>query len=873
MFCDIEYSISCPASLSSIQSKIMAKQKKGRSEEEYSSSDSSSSSSSEELKGNLRKMLRAMTKNPALLDAMLGGIDHQKKKEKKQRKRNKSHGQKRSEYSDSVPSPVSEKRSKVKSNIGLNSRYVPGRNDNIVISVEEYNRLKAGVGGQRDPGPKYWRMGDSVGVSRNRVNPNGMSLAERAAQRTNVFNIEHEHTRRRPNIRPKQVFWVTICNKQIIRNRIKLCLGHESIAVRQGERYSRDLFIEDGQVYNPLRTNETIVLRITNFIYNFVENEEIELPNIPESVTHLMSYNEQIIYYTNFKVLVTTFRDLIYKCKYKVCEKRDVHETDLPLRKKNWSSQVVSDYDPNNHYHLNIKVILQETEGVTIEEYMSRDYMRVRRHDNVYFARSCEQPDNNYYGHSMGSGNRIPHSNIGTRERGRNGWDISRHSFASSKDFSFASEKNDPRASKDRFHVASKDRFRASSKDAASRKGPSRASLKSPSQASLKDHSRASLKDPLQASLKDPPQASLKDPPQASLKDPPQTSLKDPPQASLKDPPQAPLKDRSKGSLKHPSEASSNDASRAYSISGVCSKKGVAEYSGTRMGDDKALNDVEMLDMSLDLKGTVEYSTDTKGTKAPKGFTEKMEKIQKELAHLNKCFSMLQKTLNSDEFSLNIFKPDVNINDYVQLVFHSDTGVDWTQYCNLLEKKSKNNDYFSHQLPHIKSALKQLLIEKYESLQSDLMCGEDDDDESLSSQESRYDDGWSDVNDDTPGRQLSNFFNESKNFMSYLPSCIEFDFGLMPEFLGRSTHCLGFCPLAKNMSKWRSVVHMKLQPEYIPCKCKKTDIVPLFQHLDDMAKSCVYHKMGLYYLMHKHNVKELKDLMALRDQITKEGNK
>ena len=218
------------------------------------------------------------------------------------------------------------------------------------------------------------------------------------------FNKDHGH--RRPNSsyggnrrRDREVYWVSLKKRTMIRNRVKLSLGVESLQLVGEDVYSEYLEVSNGMIMNPIRSNY-IVDNITDYIHNFVKNPEVSLPSVADVISHLLKLHDQIAHYINFKALVSSVRDLCYKCKYNVCEIREVR-CGTPVFNRNWYSSIVNQYNPNNYHHVNIKNILAETGKAVYEDFMSENVDLTPRKDTLDFSRRNTN-FNNFVGHACG---------------------------------------------------------------------------------------------------------------------------------------------------------------------------------------------------------------------------------------------------------------------------------------------------------------------------------------------------------------------------------------------------------------------------------------------------------------------------------------
>ena len=514
-----------------------------------------------------------------------------------------------------------------------------------------------------------------------------------------------------------------------------MALGVDSVQlVGQRSDYPH-LQVENGFLINPLR-NDRVIDSITNFVFRYVENSNLRLPTIHDVISHLVRLNNQIMHYLNLKALVSTIRDMCFKCKYTVCERRDVPAGTV-ISKKNWGSSVVPEYDPSNHHHVNIKAILRESAGISFESYMERDDMNIPNISNVCFSRETFQIGSEFSGHACG-------------------------------DTAITPEK-------------------------------------------------------LQGSKVLEPVTELKSPPEKI-------------QGKGKD----------------------------------CMEVELKVVPEKLQGNQKKDGEQELESDSVDL-----MSVD----KEEKEQEEEKNVYELETEAIEKAFSLLKKSMKNKTFSFNIYSPNESMEDYIQSIFHNENEFDWEEYNdNYLETSVTDTVFFKTEGNYMKLALQQLLEEQKQKLvvavRHDEMDAEDELAMLKDAEENPEDHPNHEYFQSQGGlhpfdrpvdqfriRSLTEFFNRCKNFLGYLPSCVEFDLGIQCEEISISQDEISFCPLSKSMSRWRHKCGCEevLGQKFIPCDLEQSKTHVLVRHLDAMKEKCVLHKTCLYFVMYKHKIDSVDD--------------
>ena len=200
------------------------------------------------------------------------------------------------------------------------------------------------------------------------------------------------------------VYYVSMNDKQMIRNRLKLSFGCHTIEAPDPKKiYPGIERMGNGDLINPLRHDDKFIKPVIDFVLSHAkEGLKKKVPTMHDTMTFLFLLNDQVHYLTDFKALVTSCRDLSYKLWYNVCEKREILSNEI-TKKKNWSSLIVYDYDPNNYYATNIIRLLNETAQMTFEQCIKLDEFSNENHnEGVSFYRGHGKKSSDYSGHACG---------------------------------------------------------------------------------------------------------------------------------------------------------------------------------------------------------------------------------------------------------------------------------------------------------------------------------------------------------------------------------------------------------------------------------------------------------------------------------------
>ena len=186
-------------------------------------------------------------------------------------------------------------------------------------------------------------------------------------------------------------YWICLKARSNIRQVIKLNIGKKSIPVSNPSQYSRYLTVtSDNFVLNPLYS-ENILDSIVSYIWRFEINGHLQVPSMLDVMSFLRELYEQMVHYISFRALVNKIREMCYRLKYRICERRDV-PSGTTVDDRNWYKQVVFGYDYNKYYHVNMKNVLAETAKLEYQTVMYQPLFRsIVRRDNLVFTRGTIQ--------------------------------------------------------------------------------------------------------------------------------------------------------------------------------------------------------------------------------------------------------------------------------------------------------------------------------------------------------------------------------------------------------------------------------------------------------------------------------------------------
>ena len=194
------------------------------------------------------------------------------------------------------------------------------------------------------------------------------------------------HNQYRGQHRSSDTYWVCFKPRSFVRSQIKLVIGTRSIRTEDASKYSSYLTVEGDLVYNPIY-RENILDPIVDYIWKYEQNPQLKLPNNVEVMDFLRKLYDHIMFYIKFKVLVKRIREICYRLKYRICEKRDV-PFGTTIDKRGWYKQVVFGYAYNQYHHVHMKKILEETEGISYEGVICcTRFLSIPRRDTLDFAR------------------------------------------------------------------------------------------------------------------------------------------------------------------------------------------------------------------------------------------------------------------------------------------------------------------------------------------------------------------------------------------------------------------------------------------------------------------------------------------------------
>ena len=202
----------------------------------------------------------------------------------------------------------------------------------------------------------------------------------------------------------RKIYYISLNNRQTIRNRLKLSFG--ALLLDPPDPDKTDYYgIEfvNGQLMNPIRDEEKFINPTLDFVLSHANNTQKRVPTMHDMMSELVSLNDQVVHLIDFKALVTSCRDFCFKLKYGVCEKRDV-PGNCVISQKSWSGQIVHDYDVNNHYAKNMKLILKQTAQKTFEECMQwEEFANIDNlNEGISFRRIHAKKESDFSGHACG---------------------------------------------------------------------------------------------------------------------------------------------------------------------------------------------------------------------------------------------------------------------------------------------------------------------------------------------------------------------------------------------------------------------------------------------------------------------------------------
>ena len=237
-------------------------------------------------------------------------------------------------------------------------------------------------------------------------NYKGSSWNVQDSSKTSVKNASDAEEKKE-----RKVYYVSLNNRQTIRNRLKLSFG--GLTLNPPDPDKTDYYqIEqrNGQLINPIRDEEKFINPTIDFVLSHANNTQKRLPSMHDMMSELVLLNDQVVHLIDFKALVTSCRDFCFKLKYRVCEKREV-PGECVVSKKTWSAQIVHDYDVNNHYAKNMKLILKETAQKTFEECMKLDEFAsiANLNEGISFRRTHDKKESDFSGHACGD---IPEESV-----------------------------------------------------------------------------------------------------------------------------------------------------------------------------------------------------------------------------------------------------------------------------------------------------------------------------------------------------------------------------------------------------------------------------------------------------------------------------